>query len=261
MEDAFYGGIFLVIVLVQLWKGRIFGLDSGYNYSRAGRPFRYWLVIAAELGAALFLFSSATFESWEAPAQASQSRVTMLDDPTAVPATPAPRATQPAPSGPVVAVVAPPEPNWSGRGAKAGELIRAEQHAEALKLYDELLLETETDADLHYGRGVAHWKLGHTDAALADFRRTLELQPRHYHAVLSADRMLEPLARWSEILEMWDRYIAVEPGIASAYQERGGTHSRMRNMKGAAADMTKACELGLTGWCGLAAQLRANAPP
>lgn len=140
--------------------------------------------------------------------------------------------------------------------ARAFELHRAQKWPEAISIYDDLLVEWGDNAELSYWRGMAHWQLGHTDQALWDFKRVIELEPTNFTAHRSADRILSQQKRWDEILAIWDRYIKRAPADAEAYFERGGTHFHKGNLEAAHADAARACELGKPEACPLALRLK-----
>lgn len=144
------------------------------------------------------------------------------------------------------------------RRDQAFDLHRAQKWAEAIAVYDELLRESERDAELSYWRGMAHWSLNHADQALQDFRRVIELQPTNFDAHRSADRILSRQRRWDEVLEIWDRYIGRVPTNAEAHFERGGTNFHKGNLAAAQADAAKACELGKSEACSWAERLKSK---
>ena len=144
------------------------------------------------------------------------------------------------------------------RRAQAFDLHRSQKWTEAIAVYDELLQASNRDAELSYWRGMAHWQLNHTDQALQDFRRVIELEPTNFEACRSADRILSRQRRWDEILEIWDRYIEKVPTNADAYFERGGTNFHKGNLAAAQADAAKACELGKSEACPLAKRLKSK---
>lgn len=105
---------------------------------------------------------------------------------------------------------------------------------------------------------MAHWELSHTEQALQDFRRVIELQPANFEAHRSADRILSQERRWGEVLEMWDRYSAKVPADAEGYFERGGANFQKKDFAAARADAVKACELGKAQACVLAGRLKSR---
>jgi len=153
---------------------------------------------------------------------------------------------------------APVEVSSGARQAReqAFSLHREKRWADAVAAYDELLAESEPDAELHYWRGMAQWQLGQPDEALRDFRRVIELEPTNFDAHRSADRILSNQRRWDESAEMWSRYIARLPSSAEAYFERGGANFHKGDLVGAQADAARACELGKAEACPWAERLK-----
>jgi tetratricopeptide (TPR) repeat protein len=141
----------------------------------------------------------------------------------------------------------------------AFRLHRAERWEEAMARYDQLLREWEPDAELHYYRGAVHWKLGHPDQALEDFRRVIDLDPTHFDAHRHADWLLSQQQRWDEVLDMWNAYIAHTPSSAEAYFERGGTNFHKGDVVAAQADAAQACRLGKAEGCVWAERLKTRA--
>lgn len=109
---------------------------------------------------------------------------------------------------------------------------------------------------MRFFRGVAHWRLGRNDLALADFQRVVALDDTNFTANQYADRIMSSQARWNEVIAMWTAFIQKNPASARAYFERGGTHFHYGDMAAALADATKACELQLAEACAQAARLR-----
>jgi len=144
------------------------------------------------------------------------------------------------------------------RREEAFQLHREERWDEAVARYDQLLREWELDAELHYYRGVVHWKLDHHDLALEDFRRAIELEPTNFQAHRGADRLLSQRQRWDEVLEMWNAYLARMPADAEAYFERGGANFHRGDLAAAQADAAHACRLGKAEGCVWEARLKSR---
>jgi tetratricopeptide (TPR) repeat protein len=145
------------------------------------------------------------------------------------------------------------------RRESAYRLHRAERWDEALARYDQLLGESEADAELHYYRGAVYWQLGQLDRALEDFRRVIELEPTHFDAHREADRILSYQRRWDEVLEMWSAYIAKASPNAEAYFERGGANFHKGDLVAAQADAAKACQMGKAEGCLWEGRLKTHA--
>ena len=144
------------------------------------------------------------------------------------------------------------------RREEAFRLHREERWEEAVARYDQLLREWEPDAELHYYRGVVHWKLDHADQALEDFRRAIELAPTNFQAHQGADRLLSQRQRWDEVLVMWNAYLARMPADAEAYFERGGANFHRGDLAAAQADAAHACRLGKAEGCVWEARLKSR---
>jgi tetratricopeptide (TPR) repeat protein len=142
--------------------------------------------------------------------------------------------------------------------ARATELHRAGKFAEAIAAYDGLLGPDGADAELVYWRGMAHWKLRHTEEALRDFRRAIELSPGYFEASLAADRILSGQRRFDDCIELWNAYLRAAPRDAEAYYERGGSYFHKGDLQAAHANLVRACELGKAEACARAEKLKAR---
>jgi tetratricopeptide (TPR) repeat protein len=140
----------------------------------------------------------------------------------------------------------------------AHELYRDGRFGEAVAAYDASIARQPGDAELHYWRGRAHLKEQQYDAALADFRRAIELQPAHWDSHLNADWLLAQQQRWDEIVAMWDRYLRAKPDDARGYLERGGANLRRGDLAAARADVERACAMGNAEGCTHAQRLAAG---
>lgn len=215
-------------VLWQLVTGKISGSGSRSYAARLTNPLAYWLVIFGEC-IVLVVMAVSIWYDWEIGPDSyfERRRAVSVDE----------------------------------RRGKAFELHRAGKLNEAIAVYDELLRGSDSDAELHYWRAMAHWKQQARDLALNDFRRVIELQPTNFDAHLSADRILTEQRRWDEILEMWNRYLRLVPADAAAYFERGGTNYRKGDLAAAQADAARACNLGKQEGCAWAKRLEGRVRP
>lgn len=214
--EFFLGWLLLFIlggvILYELVSGRAFENSLKPTILRAERPGRYWTLVGSQ--AALILF--AVFSG----------RTTL------------------------VITWAEVYEWWSEhRYEKAVELQREGKWSEAVAAFDKLAETAPGDARILYGRGVANRSLGNRDAALADFRRVIAIEPGHYPTYVEVDRILSFRGRWAELLALWGAYLAKNPGKAEAWYERGGTYFRMGNLEAARSDAAQACSLGLAAAC------------
>jgi tetratricopeptide (TPR) repeat protein len=138
------------------------------------------------------------------------------------------------------------------------DLHRKGRLAEAIRAYDELLGPVGADGELVYWRGMAHWKMGEEDRALADFRRVMDLEPGRIDAYLHTDRILSRHRRFDDCVELWTRYLRVVPDDATAHMERGGSHYHRGDFAAAYEDAKRACDLGKKEACPHAERMKAR---
>ncbi len=72
----------------------------------------------------------------------------------------------------------PPDPNYT----KARTLIDAGSYADAIPLLEKVVVAKPKSADAFNYLGYSHRKIGQIDAALKNYNRALELQPKHLGA-------------------------------------------------------------------------------
>ena len=181
------------LVLWQLVTGNALGRNWRPSVNRQDNPGMYWLVVLSQSAILIYVLVTGKTSLDFNRSQNDQSRASHGQSAVEVSS----RAKE--------------------RRNQAFDLHRAQKWAEAIAVYDELLAESEGDAELRYWRGMAHWKLDHADEALLDFRRVIELEPTNFDAHRSADRILSRQQRWDEVLGMWDLYIERATTNAEAY--------------------------------------------
>lgn len=131
----------------------------------------------------------------------------------------------------------------------AFELHRQKKYPKAIAIYDEILRASPKDAEILFWRGIAHWRFGNTDQALADFRSVAAIQPGNFDAIKYADQILARQRRWDEIIALWDAYLRVVPNDVEGYYERGGTHYHKGDRQAAIRDYNRACQMGKAKVC------------
>jgi tetratricopeptide (TPR) repeat protein len=68
-------------------------------------------------------------------------------------------------------------PESQKKGDRAMELFRDEKWEDAVREFSEGIIEDQTNPMLYYYRGIAQEKNGNTEAAMADYQKTIELKP------------------------------------------------------------------------------------
>jgi tetratricopeptide (TPR) repeat protein len=84
---------------------------------------------------------------------------------------------------------------------------------------------------------------GRTDAALADFKRIVEVDPTNVDALLDVGDIHSDRDELRHALGWYSRAIAVAPGSARAYYARSLTYRDLEQDEAAARDLDKAIEL------------------
>ncbi|MBN2576980.1 MAG: DUF4034 domain-containing protein, partial [Deltaproteobacteria bacterium] len=84
---------------------------------------------------------------------------------------------------------------------------------------------------------------------LAALERACKQNPDDLRAHQQLDYNLARKGKYSEVVEMWNGYVARHPNDGRAYLERGGAYFHLRKMAEAKADAAKACALGISEGC------------
>ena len=100
------------------------------------------------------------------------------------------------------------------------------------------------DADAYYWRGRGHLKAEDYESALADFEKAIRLDPTHFESYRNLDYLYARRGQWSEVISMWNTYLARTPDDGKAIFERAGAFRHSGDMASAMADARRACELG-----------------
>ena len=129
------------------------------------------------------------------------------------------------------------------QNALGDALRRDERYAEAVKAYDTALsmIPTPTRAQwaLFYARGICHERLDHWDLAVADFRRSLELDPEQPQVLnYLGYSFVEKGENLEEALSMIQRAVAARPdagyildSLAWAYYQMGRFDEALQPME------------------------------
>ncbi len=120
---------------------------------------------------------------------------------------------------------------------------------QGIDLYTMALRFDRNYAETYYWRSLAYDKLNDRAASLSDIKNAIRLNPTYFDAYRMLDYLLAREEKWPEIIQYWDKFIALKPNNAEAYFERSGTHYHNRNMEQAMIDLKKACDLGSEPAC------------
>jgi tetratricopeptide (TPR) repeat protein len=112
--------------------------------------------------------------------------------------------------------------------------LENKQYAQAVTAYTQAINALPNDSALHCNRGVAHFFLGHSTNALADFNRALELDPLNAQARVARSRVWEQRADWAVALADMTQALQYNANPARAVQWREHAAWLHRRMAAAA---------------------------
>jgi hypothetical protein len=119
-----------------------------------------------------------------------------------------------------------------------------------------------SEAQQYYQRGVAELRSSQNAAAIADFEKSLALDPDRFETYDALGAALSKNRQWATAVQHWDDYIQRHPEDGRAYCERGGAYSWLHDLAHMRADAAKACSLGDQQCCQIAGKLGVSqAPP
>ena len=112
----------------------------------------------------------------------------------------------------------------AARALSDGELEKAVQ------LYGTAIDENSKDADSHYQRGNAYFRLGQWADALLDYDSALEIDSRYANAFCNRGAVLQQLGRFDEALASYDLGLAQNPSDAFAHYNRASVLREMQRL-------------------------------
>lgn len=116
--------------------------------------------------------------------------------------------------------------------------------AAALQAYNHAIELSPSIAKPYSRRARALIALGKFDAAEADTKKAIELDPNYYHFYELLDWILVHNQDWDQIITYWDQFIELNPDNAKAYNERGGAKYHKGDLAGAIEDAKNAADRG-----------------
>ena len=134
---------------------------------------------------------------------------------------------------------------------------------DAIRVYELLHELAPTNRDMNARRtaavsgtsGTANAQPSNDD--IAALEEAITKTPDDVHAYQRLDYALARQRKFDRVIAIWTEYLGRHPNDGTAYLERGGAYYHLRKAPEAHADMTKACELGMSEGCARAKQLAA----
>jgi tetratricopeptide (TPR) repeat protein len=104
-------------------------------------------------------------------------------------------------------------------------------------------LRAEETADSYYHRGNANYQRGNFSAAIADYTRAIEANPKYNKAYYERGVARDAEGDRDGAIADYTRAIELDPKYADAYSQRVGVWEKMKQYNSAIKDIQKAIEL------------------
>jgi tetratricopeptide (TPR) repeat protein len=111
--------------------------------------------------------------------------------------------------------------------ARALEAMNAQEHALSLDLLDEVILIRPDFAEAWNKRATVYFLQRDYGNSLADIRKTLALEPRHFGALAGLGMILESLGRDEEALRALNRALDLNPQLESVRESADSLEKKM----------------------------------
>lgn len=129
--------------------------------------------------------------------------------------------------------------------------FKEERWNEALESFSAAITIDQESIPAYSNRAATWIKKGDLDAALADYRRVLQMAPTHFDTYLSMSWIYAQRQQWDSGVELWSELIKLQPGNGKAYFERAHHASFKHDNKKAHDDLSQSCSLGYTNGCAM----------
>lgn len=117
------------------------------------------------------------------------------------------------------------------------------RYDEAIADYNKTLALDPSDASTYHNRGVSYYRLRQFDLALADYNKALELKLDNGEVYNNRGAVYASLGRSDAAIADFTKAIALTPEYAEAYNNRGTEYAKARMFAAAIADFDKAIQL------------------
>jgi predicted Zn-dependent protease len=99
-------------------------------------------------------------------------------------------------------------------------------------------------------------RVGANARAIADFEKTIDLDPHRYAAYDALDPLLARGGQFSRMIHLWSAYIQLEPGDGRGWLGRARNHARAGDLRLAVEDADESCRHGNAAGCQLRDEVR-----
>ena len=114
---------------------------------------------------------------------------------------------------------------------------------EAVKEYSKAIELDPSFASAYHNRGILYNKLGEQQKALDDYNKAIELDPSYAFAYNGRGNVYRGLGERQKALDDYNKAIELDPSFAYAYNGRGNVYSDLGEQQKALDDYNKAIEL------------------
>jgi tetratricopeptide (TPR) repeat protein len=127
--------------------------------------------------------------------------------------------------------------------------------AAILRLNDGIALVGD-HPEMLFWRGRARLEFKDKAGALADLQRAVQLDPRHFDAILGVDFILVERGQYLTAVQYWNDYLTLEPTNSKALLARAKAHIGRGDVQPGLKDAKAACDAGVQEGCLLASEVR-----
>lgn len=124
------------------------------------------------------------------------------------------------------------------------EQAKLHNYDKALRYYDLALRSAPENAAIYSRRASVYIDQNKFDAAKADIREAIRLDPKTINYYRRMDWLLAREKKWDQIIAYWDQFIELDPNESWAYLERGGAYYHKRDMNEAVRNLKIAADMG-----------------
>lgn len=116
--------------------------------------------------------------------------------------------------------------------------------ANELTLWSDVVKKSPEKARGYLNRGVAQWTVEQWSPAIQDYRKAIELNPKHYSAAYwNLGTALNKFSNWEEAIGNFNKAIEIYPNYADAYVGRAIAYGSSNKPEEALRDINKAVEI------------------
>lgn len=112
-----------------------------------------------------------------------------------------------------------------------------------LTLWDDEVSKNDSYALAYYSRGVAYYTNKEWDKAMADYSRTIEIDPNYTDAYFNRAIYYDNSGQFDKAIADYSRAIAINPKYTQAYANRAAVYGKTGQLDLAIADCSRAIEI------------------